>query len=153
MRWDTLMKTKMLVLIQPCDHQHWTNGQTNGEDWEQRIFKSRWHQFHWDNAVLVHWSPTLCTLKLQTGQLSRSCNQHLKLKFSNSNNSNLNVHWAGSFIANNAINRIIAYVVCSQYIFRDPCKSEVKLINREDINIRPWKLIPGATSLLVMIVI
>ena len=53
---------------------------------------------------------------------------------------------------NNAINLIIVYVVCSQYIFRDPCKSEVKEINCEDINIRPWNLIPGATSLLVMIV-
>ena len=49
-------------------------------------------------------------------------------------------------------NHIIAYVVCSQYIFRDPCKSEVKLINREDINIRPWNLIPGTTSLLVVVV-
>ena len=34
----------------------------------------------------------------------------------------------------------------------DPRKSEVKLINREDINIRPWNLIPGTTSLLVIVV-
>ena len=55
------------------------------------------------------------------------------------------------FVANNEINHIIAYVVCLQYIFRDPCKSEVKLINHEDINMRPWNLIPGTTSLLIVV--
>ena len=57
-----------------------------------------------------------------------------------------------SFVKNNAINRIIVYVVCSQYIFRDTRKSEEKLTNCEDTDIRQWNLIPGATSLLVIVV-
>ena len=40
------------------------------------------------------------------------------------------------FVATNVINCIIAYVICSQYIFRDPCKSAVEAINHEDNNIR-----------------
>ena len=59
-------------------------------------------------------------------------------------------------MANNAINRIITYVVCSSYLFRiiqDPCKSEAEeSIIHDNNNIRPWSLTPGTTSYLNFVV-